>query len=215
MTRRVLVLIALVAVAALARQQLRPIAAGGAAPLGGLPSRIGDWRGGQTSAFRSEVLTQLRVDDYLNRRYLTADGRWADVYVGYYRSQAQGASMHSPLNCLPGAGWEPVRADRVAFAGGAARRVLIRKGPQRLLVIYWYQSATRIEGDEYRSRLFTLLDTVRYRRNDAALVRVIAPVGVGLTGERQAVASATDLARQIEPEIRRRLFPARTGQPTI
>ncbi len=215
MTRRLLVLVGLVLVAALAREHLRPLATGEAASLGRVPVRIGLWQSGHTAAFPTAVLTQLHVDDYLNRRYVAADGRWADVYVGYYRTQAVGASIHSPLHCLPGAGWEPVRADRVAFAGGAARRLLIRKGPQRLFVIYWYQSASRIEGDEYRSRLFTVLDTLRYRRNDAALVRVIVPVGDGPGGERRAVAAATDLARQLEPQIRQQLFPARPGQRGI
>jgi EpsI family protein len=209
MTRRLLVLVGLVAVAALAREQLRPLATGEAASLSRVPARIGLWQSGHTAAFPTAVVTQLHVDDYLNRRYVAPDGRWADVYVGYYRTQAVGASIHSPLHCLPGAGWEPVRADRVAFAGGAARRLLIRKGSQRLFVIYWYQSASRIEGDEYRSHLFTLLETLRYRRNDAALIRVIVPVGDGPGGERQAVATATDLARQLEPQIRLQLFPTR------
>ena len=206
MTRRLLVLIGLVAAAALAREQLRPLAINEAVSLGRVPARLGLWQSGHSAAFPTMVLAQLHVDDYLNRRYIAPDGRWADVYVGYYRTQAVGASIHSPLHCLPGAGWEPVRADRVAFAGGAARRLLVRKGPQRLFVIYWYQSASRIEGDEYRSHLFTLLDTLRYRRNDAALIRVIVPVGDGPGGERRAVATATDLARQLEPHIRQQLF---------
>jgi EpsI family protein len=212
MTRRLLVLIGLVAIAALAREQLRPLAVYETGSLGRVPASIGFWQSGQTTAFTTGVLAQLRVDDYLNRRYVAPDGRWADVYVGYYRVQAAGTSIHSPLHCLPGAGWEPVRADRVAFAGGAARRLLIQKGPQRLFVMYWYQSANRIEGDEYRSRIYTLLDTLRYRRNDAALIRVIVPVGNGLSGEWQAVATAADMARQLEPQIRQQLFPARAAQ---
>jgi EpsI family protein len=205
-TRRGLLLIVLLALAAIAREQLRPVMAVGAVSLDLVPDRVGPWHSGRTTVLATDVLAQLRTDDYLNRRYVTSDGRWADVYVGYYRSQAQGASIHSPLNCLPGAGWVPVRADRVAFAGGTARRVLIQKGAQRLFVIYWYQSATRIEGNEYRSRLFTVLDTLRYQRNDAALVRVIVPVDDTSAGERGAVANATDVARLIEPHVLGQLF---------
>lgn len=215
MTRRALVLIGLLALAAIAREPLRPVLAVGAVSLDRVPDRVGPWRSGRTTALQTDVLAQLHIDDYLNRRYVTSDGRWADVYVGYYRSQAQGSSIHSPLNCLPGAGWAPIRADRVAFAGGTVRRVLIEKGSRRLFVLYWYQTATRIEGNEYRSRIFTVLDTLRYQRNDAALVRVIVPVEDASDGERAAVANATDVARLIEPHVRAQLFPAQRGQPAI
>ena len=30
------------------------------------------------------------------------------LYVGYYDQQTQGQTIHSPKNCLPGAGWEPL-----------------------------------------------------------------------------------------------------------
>ena len=50
----------------------------------------------------------LGVDDYLSRAYYRADGAVVGLYMGYYGSQRQGDTIHSPLNCLPGAGWEPV-----------------------------------------------------------------------------------------------------------
>ena len=137
----------------------------------------------------------------------TADGHAVDVYVGYYRSQSQGAAIHSPLNCLPGAGWTPIRSDRVRFAGGTARRMLVERGGRRLFVMYWYQSVRRVEGDEYRSRLFTAVDTLRDRRNDAALVRVIVPLDGADAAERQAVGTAATFAAELEPYIRSVLFP--------
>ena len=30
------------------------------------------------------------------------------LYIGYFRSQRTGATIHSPKNCLPGAGWTPM-----------------------------------------------------------------------------------------------------------
>ena len=35
------------------------------------------------------------------------------LYVGYYSQQRQGHTIHSPKNCLPGGGWEPMESRRV------------------------------------------------------------------------------------------------------
>ena len=76
------------------------------------PSRIGAWAGRAAPAFSSEVLASLALDDHLNRFYVSAE-RFAHLYIGYYRSQREGASIHSPLNCLPGAGWLPLSNGRL------------------------------------------------------------------------------------------------------
>src|ERR671933_679529 len=55
--------------------------------------------------FTAEVEQILRADDYVIRDYAAPDGRTANFYVGYYLTQRNGATYHSPLNCLPGAGW--------------------------------------------------------------------------------------------------------------
>ena len=39
------------------------------------------------------------------------------LYIGYYGSQRQGDTMHSPLNCLPGAGWEPLSNTTIPIPG--------------------------------------------------------------------------------------------------
>ena len=39
----------------------------------------------------------------------------AGLYIGYYQSQRQGSSMHSPMNCLPGSGWQPIRGGRLSI----------------------------------------------------------------------------------------------------
>ena len=59
-----------------------------------------------------DVLSQLGVDDYLNRHYTAASATPVSVYVGYYASQRQGDTIHSPQNCInPSCPWKlrPVR----------------------------------------------------------------------------------------------------------
>ena len=58
-----------------------------------------------TRKFNQETLAVLRASDYLLRNYKDRDGRVLNFYVGYYASQREGATYHSPLNCLPGSGW--------------------------------------------------------------------------------------------------------------
>jgi len=69
------------------------------------PSQLGGWRQvGEDIRFDNETEKILSADDYLSRK-LVSDGRMASFYVGYYATQRNGATYHSPLNCLPGSGW--------------------------------------------------------------------------------------------------------------
>jgi EpsI family protein len=207
MTRRILMLVGLVLLAGLVKWQIAPVDVAPATSLEQLPFTLGAWAGRRAADYDPRVLAVLGVDDYVNRAYFASGDRQANVYVGYYRSQRQGASIHSPLNCMPGAGWEAERTEHVAFEQGSARRVIIRKGTQRLLVVYWYQTVSRIEGDEYLGRLYTLLDTMRHGRNDAALVRVTVPAGSDAGDEARADEYAFELAKQVQPHVGRLLFP--------
>jgi EpsI family protein len=151
-----------------------------------LPGEIGAWSGRPAPKFSEDVLATLGVDDYVNRFYMAQD-RVAHLYIGYYASQRQGSSIHSPLNCLPGAGWLPVshRHLDISVASSnapvAARRTIrvnryiIEKGLDRQLVLYWYQSHGRVVSSEYWSKWYLVLDSIRLHRTDAALVRIIVP----------------------------------------
>jgi EpsI family protein len=119
--------------------------------------------------------------------------------------------MHSPLNCLPGAGWTPVRSDRIALApsGGAApqdsvriNRYVIEKGLDRQVVLYWYQSHGRVIASEYWGKIYLVLDALRLNRTDGALVRIMAPV---LTSEAEAERDALEFARTLAPLLGRYL----------
>ena len=92
--------------------------------------------------------------------------------------------MHSPLNCLPGAGWQPLEKSylpiQVADASGmpseiTVNRYVIEKGLDQQVVLYWYQSHGRVIANEYRSKIFMVYDAARLNRSDAALVRVTSP----------------------------------------
>ena len=81
-----------------------------------LPLRVGVWEGRPAPTMSAKVIAVLGVDDYVSREYLSRTEPYVGLYVGFYKSQRQGDTMHSPLNCLPGAGWQPVKQDRTSFA---------------------------------------------------------------------------------------------------
>ena len=176
-------------------------------PLSQLPLSIGDWRGRREADFSKDILAVLGVNDYTTRSYVSSRGGRVGFYVGYHATQRQGASIHSPLNCLPGAGWIPIEQGRLSMSvdagtGGPQRtievnRVVIEKGVDRQLVLYWYQSHGRVVASEYVGKVYSVVDAIRSNRTDGALVRVIAPVGPG--GVQQAERDAVAFSRDVFP----------------
>src|SRR5688572_19719565 len=71
-----------------------------------LPMSIDGWTGRREADFTPEILAVLGVDDYITRSYVEGT-TGLGLYIGFHTSQRQGDSIHSPLNCLPGAGWLP------------------------------------------------------------------------------------------------------------
>jgi EpsI family protein len=129
------------------------------------------------------TMNVLGVDDYVLRAYSSGD-QIVGLYVGYYRSQRQGDTIHSPMNCLPGAGWVPVQAGRMRIptTGGGeveVNRYLIQKGEERQVALYWYEGRGRTVASEYWSKAYLVWDAASRNRTDGALVRVLSPVARG------------------------------------
>ena len=169
-----------------------------------LPRTLGPWTDAMDLPLDREVREVLGVDDYVNRRYVNAAGHPVSLYIGYYASQRQGDTIHSPQNCLPGAGWQPVEGSTTSLnVDGRSinvNRYVIEKGLDRQVVLYWYQGRGRVVANEYANKFWLMADAARLRRSDGALVRVVAPVIRSVNG---TTASADDAAA----EFTRALFP--------
>ena len=109
-------------------------------PLAALPLALGDWHGREAAPLADDVLAQLGVDDYVNRQYTRAGAPPVGVYVGYYASQRQGDTIHSPQNCLPGAGWLPTETTVTPLRAGdrsvPVNQFVIQKALDRQVVLY-------------------------------------------------------------------------------
>jgi EpsI family protein len=152
------------------------------------------------------------MSDYVMRMFQKDSLNGYSVYVGYYDFQQQGKSIHSPRNCLPGAGWEQVESDvRMVSTGGGTypvnRFVLANEG-QQVVVYYWYQGRGRVESNEYRVKWNLLRDAALSGRTEEALVRIVLPLDmrrVRGTDAKAAYAEADSLgmatARQLIPSV--------------
>jgi EpsI family protein len=150
------------------------------------PTSLGTWRARDTSILAPDVVTLLKVDDYLMRRYVDGDGRALWLYIGYWSTQRKGAQIHSPRNCLPGGGWEPIEASRVTvplpapYGPIVVNRYLIQKDRDQQVVFYWYQSQGKAVAGELTAKIEMVRSAIARNRTDGALVRVSSPVTGGV-----------------------------------
>jgi EpsI family protein len=171
-------------------------------PLMQLPLAMNGWHGLE-DPLEQRIVSALGVSDYVNRSYVDRGGQRVDLYLGYYQSQRTGETIHSPKNCLPGAGWEPVRAGRLTIPITAMPEIvvneyLVAKGPAEYLVLYWYQAHGRVIASEYSGRAWLVLDAITRNRTDEALVRVITSTR---DGEDQAKIRAVQFVQALYPRL--------------
>src|SRR6476661_414581 len=142
------------------------------------------------------------MTDYVARVYWRPDSTVAfTTYVGYYDRQTQGKSMHSPKNCLPGAGWEILAGGTttVTAADGphVVNRYLLKNGAAQAVVYYWYQGRGRVVASEYAVKWDLLRDAALEGHTEEALVRIIVPVDPTDSAQTRA----DQLAQQIAPRL--------------
>lgn len=170
------------------------------------PAEVGEWKQlGPDARFDAATEAVLRADDYVTRDYTPAKGGGlASLYIGYYSTQRAGATYHSPLNCLPGSGWtltDPATVEIKPAGGGPAfeaNRYILQNGTTRQLLVYWYQGRGRAVASEYWDKVYTVLDSVRRRRSDGSMVRVLVPVE---RSDEEALAKAVAFSSQIAPNL--------------
>lgn len=164
------------------------------------------------------------MTDYSARAY-TRDSI-ADFFtlVSYYDRQGQGKTIHSPRNCLPGAGWEILRGDTRTIDVDGAKNVvnhyILKNGTATTVVYYWYQGRGRVVASEYAVKWNLLRDAALLGHTEEALVRVQVPVPERIaslddSAATAALAKADAFGATIATTLMRdvaRVLPKRDGQ---
>ena len=161
-------------------------------PFSTFPAALGGWKGREETILDPDVLSMLKMSDYVMRRYVDTSGRPVWLYIGYWQSQRKGGDIHSPRNCLPGGGWEPIEASKISIPiPGLAtpisvNRYLIQKDNQMQVTLYWFQTQGKVVAGELSAKIELVRNALLKNRTDGALVRLSSPVqgGVEQTTER-------------------------------
>lgn len=151
-------------------------------PLSTLPKQIGEWVG-KEKRFDERIYDKLGVDDSFLCNYRTSHGGQVNLYVGFYQSQREGELIHSPKNCMPGGGWNIIRTSTEELIVPDTNpgkinviKLILEKGDQQQVVLYWFQSRGRFIASEYMQKIYLVMDSITKNRTDGSFVRLIGPV---------------------------------------
>jgi EpsI family protein len=172
-------------------------------PLSNFPTRIDEWSGNE-QRFDQKIYEVLGVDDSYLATYSTPDGKEVQLYIGFYRSQKEGDIIHSPKNCMPGAGWKIVKSSievldvpETVYKKFKVIKLTTKNGIHEQMVLYWYQSRGRVISSEYMQKIYLVADSVFRNRTDGSFVRLITQIHHG--EEKQASQILKSFASKIFP----------------
>ncbi len=167
------------------------------------------------------------MSDYVARVYVRDSVPAFTILVSYYERQTQGQTIHSPRNCLPGAGWEVMTAGtRPVTVNGAVvtlNRYVIKNQASTAVVYYWYQGRGRVVANEYAVKWNLLRDAALSGHTEEALVRVVVPVRTsrvprGVPPLEPSFAAADSLGADIAARLARdvdRALPRASGSARL
>ena len=150
--------------------------------LSSFPRHIGPWSG-RVGHFDQRIYDILGVTDSFLCDYRSPDKKLINLYIGYYKSQKEGDLIHSPKNCMPGAGWNITYTSLVDLNIPQRNphkikviKLIMQKGNERQVMLYWFQSRGRVISSEYWQKIYLVWDAIFKHRTDGSFVRLIAPI---------------------------------------
>jgi EpsI family protein len=166
-------------------------------PLSQFPQSFSNWTS-QDQPIEPRIIQALSVTDYVSRVYFDSSRDPIELYIGFYASQRTGDAVHSPKNCLPGSGWDPIRFSYVTIPLASGRQIIVnetvvQKGLDKQLVFYWYEGRGRVIASEYSAKFWMVADAISRNRTDAALVRIVTPIDDGEANARARLLKFTQL----------------------
>lgn len=177
--------------------------------LSAFPLQLGQWHGQPVPVSQAD-LKSLNPSAILTRVYAAPHAASpVELYVAYYSRQETGETMHSPMHCIPGAGWEVDDSASQIIPSGKygnihANRLLFQREGQRMLVVYWYMQQGEPERSQLSGIIHTFWRSVVERRSDGCLIRLSAPVS---TTVQKTETELTAFARHAVPLLMNDFLP--------
>lgn len=135
-------------------------------------------------SFSQAIYDELNADAHVYRHYRSADGRWVDLYIGYYGTAKGGRTPHNPYACFPSSGWTIIEAktesldpedDRNYSAEVPVNYMLVNNGESYNVVLHWYQSdGNKVLATGIQKNIQRFIGRTMKNKNDGAFVRVSA-----------------------------------------
>ncbi len=168
------------------------------------PASFDRWLLRREDPIDADIADTLRADGLLSRTYFDTAGDSAQLLVAWFQSQRAGTSQpHSPKVCLPAAGWTPESTGDLTLVTSAGtitvNRYVVANRGERAVVLYWYQARRRVVAGEWASKLWLMADSIRDRRTDTSLVRIV--VESQKANDARATQTAADFARAAYPVL--------------
>lgn len=148
-------------------------------PLSSFPDKISGWHVIDQNSMSPQVEKMLGVDDYVLRSY-SQSPKSINLYVSYFSYTSRNKGYHSPLNCMPGSGWNIAQTRPIQLSLNnqqqkkvTVNQLILQKGSQKQVALYWYQCRGRIIHSEYWERIYRVWDSIIRGRTDGSFVRLI------------------------------------------
>ena len=162
-------------------------------PLDQFPQKIGKWNLENKHALSNQVIKMIGVDDYISYDYASPDGSIVNLYVSYFKALGKTGGYHSPRDCLPASGWnivsiKPLKLEVHHSENGPihVNSMIIQKGTEKQVVLYWFQNRGRIIASEYWDKIYMVLDAILKGRRDGSFIRIMTRTQEGNISETPA-----------------------------
>jgi EpsI family protein len=122
---------------------------------------------------------ELRANEFFIRDYRNARGDAVTLYVAYFDAR-YGGTTHNPDICYPSQGWNIVERTHAAVQVDdgtiETTRMLIQKGLEKELILFYYQIGDQTMPELAQYRLSAIVRGILFNRIGGTLVRVSGPV---------------------------------------
>ena len=148
-------------------------------PLAHMPKEVAGFIG-ENDSLTSQEFNYNSSDSHISRIY-REKGKTSpiNVFLGYWESENETKRISSPRYTKEGWGYYWTKTKTLIIGDNnkiQLKEFLNERGEEKELVYYCYIVNGKVVPDEYRFRFLKAANSLLYRKNNAALVRVSTPI---------------------------------------